>query len=971
MADSNKKVQPYTSFNAGEYSPELAGRVDLESFGSSSRFMSNMMSQISGGVKKFYGTTHVAEVTPEEGQSGVKFVPFINKYEPMVLVFWGIDRTSETPAESINIGLIYGDNYKPLDLKFPSSIDINEMRWKQINDTIIFAHNSVQPLSISFYGRDDNGDYLFMATDIKFDEVPYFPIGATEDYRGTLESTGVSGEITLSLPDGTSNIRSRFPSPLNTQGTYTRTQEEVMPAHLSDQYTVNNSTIQLIRARNGVETILCSGTCNSYYVQHYQQGIHYYNSVTDTISREKVLQVIRGTYPLSYLQDNQIVLIGVSDHQDNDEYYMRLNRGAITFDNSVVFPAETTVSVPYVPVHITTGELNAEQWLGRKIKFYFDDDTVISPWWQGRSGISVGDYVYSNGHWYKATSAGTCGNIQPSHTFGTRSDGGVNWLYVHSGSGTATITGVPTSTTITAIVEKGELPSNKIVDGKYQFSNYAWSIWGYHGIHPSEVYMAGNRLGFVCNTDGYGAWNAMSVTDDYYNFSTEEYGEQLDTSAIVHLIANNESGVINWVLSRKNVYMGSFSGEYNIRGATNGVFTPTATVVENISNMGGKAVVPLKYKELNMFVGITGKELYTIGYDYTIDDYTPHSLGYMTEHLMERGVRRIEALNNLDRNIYLLHDTNQLSLFNYAREQKIMGFSELDFGAPVLDYVTTSANDIVAGYVATIRNDKCATITQTRGSTLSGLSVDDEKFSKMVGTDGSYGFEYGVGDWYHDGNVVDLDDYGISFTGTPHNTDEITVEFIARKITFERLATIKPTYMWDVIYVGDGETAQPITGVTHHAGKEVWVKYGDGQFVRTTLDENGDSIGVPAATMYEIGLPMMAELHTQPAFGMKVEGHQQQSLYACLRLNETGSFEYGASVDFDQYFPYKYWNNEQEWDAAHRLYTGDAIVNIPLGYAENANQGEGPYPNTTGVGVNLRSDTPEPFNLLSIQEIYK
>ena len=67
MADSNKKVQPYTSFNAGEYSPELAGRVDLESFGSSSRFMSNMMSQVSGGVKKFYGTTHVAEVTPKDG----------------------------------------------------------------------------------------------------------------------------------------------------------------------------------------------------------------------------------------------------------------------------------------------------------------------------------------------------------------------------------------------------------------------------------------------------------------------------------------------------------------------------------------------------------------------------------------------------------------------------------------------------------------------------------------------------------------------------------------------------------------------------------------------------------------------------------------------------------------------------------------------------------------------------------------
>lgn len=614
----------------------------------------------------------------------------------------------------------------------------------------------------------------------------------------------------------------------------------------------------------------------------------------DSTSRERVLQVIKTQYPLSYIEGDTIVIVGIDDGQVGDEYALEIEFHSIEDGGEVVDPAFNNIT-DWVETSAAIISSDPQSLIGRKIKFFFDDDTVISPWWQGKT-VTADDYAYSNGHWYKAMNSGTCGNIQPSHTSGVHSDGAIDWRYVHSGSNSGTVIDAPTDKSLVVQVANGELPINQ-KNSVYYFNNYAWSIWGYRGIHPSEVYMAGNRLGFVCNTNGYGAWNAMSVTDDYYNFSTEEYGEQLDTSAIVHLIPNNESGAINWVLSRKNIYMGSFSGEYNVRGGEGGVFTPTATVVENISNMGGKAVVPLKYKELNMFVGITGKELYTIGYDYTIDDYTPHSLGYMTEHLMERGVRRIEALNNLDRNIYLLHDTRTISLFNYVREQKIMGFSELDFGAPVLDYVSTSANDVVAGYVATMRNDG--------------------------------------------------------------------------KVTFERLATANPTYMWDVVYVGDGETAEPITGVTHHAGKEVWVKYGDGQFVRTTVDENGDIIGVPVATRYEIGLPMVAELHTQPAFGMKVEGHQQQGLYMSLRLNDSGAFEYGSSVDFEKYFPYKYWNSEQEWDEKHRLYTGDATINIPLGYAENANQGEGPYPNTTGVGINIRSDTPEPLNILSIQEIYK
>ena len=258
MAGSDKKIQQYTNFTAGEYSPELAGRVDLESFGSSTRHMSNMLSQVSGGVKKFYGTTHVAEITPDQGRGAVKFVPFINVYEPMVLVFWGIEDPQTDVGGSIKIGLIYGDDYTPLDIEFPSAINVNEMRWKQINDTIIFAHKNVQPLAIRFYGIDNDGNYSFGAENISFTEIPYFPINSTSDYRGQLQASGISGTITITLPSGPS-IRPTLPSPLDIQSTYTRSVGRKGSPSLS----AGDSTIQLIRVRNNVETVLCSGVCNS------------------------------------------------------------------------------------------------------------------------------------------------------------------------------------------------------------------------------------------------------------------------------------------------------------------------------------------------------------------------------------------------------------------------------------------------------------------------------------------------------------------------------------------------------------------------------------------------------------------------------------------------------------------------------------------------------------------------------------
>ena len=1053
MAGSDRKIHQYTSFNSGEYSPELAGRVDLESFGASTRYMSNMMSQVTGGVKKFYGTKHIAEVTPDAGFAKVKFVPFINKYEPMVFVFWGV--SSETGSEApMKIGLIYGDKYKTLNVTFPQSIDVDEMRWKQINDTIIFVHKSVQPLAIEFYGTDSDGEYVFLAKSISFTEIPYFPIGTTKDYVGTLEASGLSGTITLSIPNGEMSIRTNFPAILVDQTTYSRSYTSGWTTKwLGSGYDVDNSVVKLCRMRNGVSSQLCSGVCNQYSTSHkkrHEGSTQWKYTVNDSITRERVCQVIQGTYPGSYMYGDQIVIQNMNDHQNGDEYYIEVDVGKIVYKryNDTVYAAFTQLSIEYQPSLVDLADFNPEELLGRKIKLYFNDNTVIKPWYQGET-VAKDDYRYSNGHWYKAENAGTCGNIQPSHTYGIRMDGAtsaVGWRYVHSGSNTGTITEVPKSTatitqtvgtslsdlavnvdlfanmiksagtyafvydgndwvysgdtvdledygisydgtpvatdelsvvytkptTLTVLIEEGEIP-NTWNGSSYSYNNYAWSIWGYHGIHPSEVYMVGNRLGLVCNTDGYGAWNSLSVTDDYYNFSTEEYGEQLDTSAIVHLIGNNESGAINWVLSRKNVYMGSFSGEYNIKGGTNNILSPMTTVVDNISNMGGKAVVPLKYKELNIFVGSTGKELYTISYDYTIEDYTPHSLGYLTQHIMDRGIARIEALNNMDRNIYLLHDTQQLSLFNYVREQKIMGFSQLDFGDPVVDFVSTYANEETAGYVATHRNVASATISQTRGTGLTNLKVNVARFENMVTGDCSFSMEFAITDWYHDGEIIDPADYGITYDGTPSATDELTVEYVAQKTTIERLAIEEPTYMFDTMVVGNG-TPAPVPTTTHFAGKKVWVEYGDKfeYFVEGSFDENGDlETAVPTSGFYRIGLPMMSEVHTQPAFGQKVEGLQQQSLYVNLRLNKSGAFEYGSSVDFNKYFPCKIWTNSQNWGDKHEWFTGDAMLNIPLGYTENANQGDGPYPNTTGVGLNIRSDTPEPLNLLSIQEIYK
>ena len=65
------------------------------------------------------------------------------------------------------------------------------------------------------------------------------------------------------------------------------------------------------------------------------------------------------------------------------------------------------------------------------------------------------------------------------------------------------------------------------------------------------------------------------------------------------------------------------------------------------------------------------------------------------------------------------------------------------------------------------------------GSGITGADVDVVTFQTVLGniSTGNYVFTYVSGSWQFNANNIELEDYGITYTGTPHNNDEITVAF--------------------------------------------------------------------------------------------------------------------------------------------------------------------------------------------------
>lgn len=244
MAKEEKKLQSFTSFNSGEHSPALAGRVDLQSHGSSARLLSNFMPEATGGIKKFYGTYHVADI---ENGGQILLVPFHNSYEPMCFVF--------TPNF---IGVILTNDYYELNFPALTTGDLSQVRWAQANDKIFMVAPDMPMVSLNFLGpREGYEKYKFELAEAHLDYEPFFPIAWEGNYNGQVEVEGVTGTITVRIPAAKQGVQIDLPPVLQDATKFNilgANNYFAIPGN-SPLY-LGRTKASLLLIRGGVETVL-------------------------------------------------------------------------------------------------------------------------------------------------------------------------------------------------------------------------------------------------------------------------------------------------------------------------------------------------------------------------------------------------------------------------------------------------------------------------------------------------------------------------------------------------------------------------------------------------------------------------------------------------------------------------------------------------------------------------------------------
>ena len=171
------------SFNAGELSPQLKGRTDLEKYGNGCDEMINFLPQIHGPARKRSGTRFVEEV--KDSSKVHRLIPFEFSTEQAYILEFG----DETLRFYANGGIVLsGETIYEISTPY-SSDDLAALDFAQSADVVYIAHPDYPAYKLSRFGPTN-----WTLTAVNFDWPPFNDENVDPL---TLTPSAVTGNITV------------------------------------------------------------------------------------------------------------------------------------------------------------------------------------------------------------------------------------------------------------------------------------------------------------------------------------------------------------------------------------------------------------------------------------------------------------------------------------------------------------------------------------------------------------------------------------------------------------------------------------------------------------------------------------------------------------------------------------------------------------------------------------------------------
>ena len=179
-----------TSFNAGELSPALEGRVDLGKYASGCKKLENFIPMVQGPIRRRSGTRFVEEVKNSANRTWLIRFEF-SETQAYILEFGNLYiRFYTNHGQVLSGGSAYeiASPYTTADLT--NDNDSLRLRFVQSGDVVYFVHPNYSPRKLSRFGATN-----WTLTEVDFEGGPFEDIDPDETI--TVYSSAATGTVTI------------------------------------------------------------------------------------------------------------------------------------------------------------------------------------------------------------------------------------------------------------------------------------------------------------------------------------------------------------------------------------------------------------------------------------------------------------------------------------------------------------------------------------------------------------------------------------------------------------------------------------------------------------------------------------------------------------------------------------------------------------------------------------------------------
>jgi hypothetical protein len=630
-------IKHLLSFAAGELSPWLDGRTDLDKYTAGCRSLLNFIALPQGAIQKRPGMEYLGSM--DAAATAGRLVEFqVSTTEAAMLVLGG------------DLLAVYADGAPALDTGVPivlampwADADLELLRWRQINSVCYFVHPSYPPHKLTRYAADD-----WELVEVDYSLSPaLLPENLDSDHTvstvftvGGTPAAWSSAAVTYAAGD---------------RVTYTSKTWVCLKGHLS-----------------GATKAPGTGTAT------YTESVIVAGRVTQTVTKPLWVEGFSDTSAVI----GQV--IGLTASRDTWQaghagavFEISKKRAAADYETKI--KAISANNGLYSPTIVVQGGWTFETYGTWKGTFTLERSTDRGATWEEVRAFE-GDGERN------VSTEGTEEKRVLMRTKWTHGAGGSSDPRGVLAASDALIRGLVRVTAVTdARTASAEVLTPVELTTTDHWAESAWNdVQGYPGVvelHQARVVMAATTL------KPHTVWG--SAADDYEKF----YPGLLADEGYRHTVAIGERDPILWLVSERFLLIGTGSGEWIMHGEDEEkAIVPEFGVAKRHSSYGShNGGVPACFADsVSLFVQRGGTRVREFSYRFEADRYEAANLNLLAEHLFTGPVEDI-AVQRMPWQVVWFVSGGKLYGLTYERAQNVAAWHRHETEGDILSVGTIRA----------------------------------------------------------------------------------------------------------------------------------------------------------------------------------------------------------------------------------------------------------------------------------------